>query len=94
VADIPYSEWIKLQHTVFGNGVEGLVQIARDQEQRLAAVEAHHMKESQIIYSAVKSAMDERAKSTEGKIRAFAPYFSAIFGLVGGVVIALITKQA
>jgi hypothetical protein len=93
VADIPYSEWIKLQHTVFGNGVNGLVQITRDQEARITAIEAHHILESKTIQDAVEAAMIKRSKSIEGKVRAFAPYFSAIFGFAGGIVIALISRQ-
>jgi len=94
----------KLNNAVYGNGKPGLLTrmelhekevgqlkpIVMVHEERLDELDIFKMQFGGLVKAVVKEAMEERARSKEGIIRALGPYFTAIVGLASAIVVILL----
>jgi hypothetical protein len=79
-----------------GNGRPGAAAIQADHEKRiirnealddcqeikLHEIELHHAVEKDVLVNAVLEVLKKRARSAEGIVKAFAPYFAALISLL------------
>lgn len=82
---------IRLEYWRDGNGTPGAAAKLVHHDQRIETLEQRDKAESNRIKTAVHEAMDERAKSKEGRSRANAPIIAASISTIGMIIIALLT---